>query len=126
MSELQQFIDQSYLNLQTYRKNGQAMSTPVWFVQDGDTFYIRTYAESGKVKRIRNNPKVQIMPCGQVGEPRGMWVGAQAHEIQDEETFAYVKSLMIAKYGDMYKKVDAQAQEVGQKYTIQIVEPAKD
>ncbi len=125
MSELEQFIDQSYLNLQTFRKNGQAMSTPVWFIQDDNTFYIRTYAESGKVKRVRNNPEVRIMPCGQVGEPLGKWVGAKAHETQNEDIFAKVKSLMIAKYGNAYKKVDAQAQEVGQKYTILVVEPLK-
>ena len=77
MSGIEQFIDQSYLNLQTYRKNGKPMPTPVWFAQDGEKFYIRTVAGSGKVKRIHNNPKVQIMPCGQRGEPLGIWVAAQ-------------------------------------------------
>lgn len=125
MSRIEQFIDQSYLNLQTYRKNGEPMPTPVWFVQDGEKFYIRTVAGSGKVKRIHNNPKVQIMPCGQRGEPLGIWVTAQVREIQDEETIVFAKSLMVAKYGELFKTMDAQAQEGGQKSTILMVEPEK-
>jgi len=49
------FTSQQYLNLETFRKNGAAVKTPVWFVQDGDAIFVRTLANSGKVKRIRNN-----------------------------------------------------------------------
>ena len=52
-NHFEQFKDKKYLNLETYRKNGQVMPTPVWFVQDGEVFYVRTGANSGKVKRIR-------------------------------------------------------------------------
>ena len=125
MSEIAQFADQSYLSLQTYRKNGEAMPTPVWFVQDGEKFYVRTFAGSGKVKRIQNNPNVQIMPCGQQGELLGTWVAAQAHEIQDEATFSLVRSLLIAKYGEMVLTFEAQAQASGQKQAVLLVELEK-
>ena len=123
MSGLEQFENQSYLSLQTYRKNGEPVPTPVWFVQDGEKFYIRTIAGSGKVKRIHNNSKVQIMPCGQQGEPLGTWIAAQAHEILDEATFEHIKSFLIAKYGEMVQTLEAQARERGQKYTVILVEP---
>ncbi len=125
MSNIEQFADQIYLNLQTYRKNGEAMSTPVWFVQDGEKFYVRTIAGSGKAKRINNDSKVQIMPCGQRGEPLGTWLAAQAHEMTDEVTFAHVKSLLITKYGEIVETLEAEAQERGQKYTVLLVEPEK-
>ena len=125
MSELEQFKNQSYLNFKTYRKNGDAMPTPVWFVQDGEKIYIRTIAGSGKIKRIFNNPNVHIMPCGQRGEPLGTWVAAQAHEMPDKATFECVKSLLIAKYGQMVQDLETQAQERGQEYTIVLVEPEK-
>ena len=125
MSDIEQFVEQNYLNLQTFRKNGEPMPTPVWFVQDSEKFYIRTVAGSGKVKRIYNNPKVQIMPCGQRGEPLGTWVAAQAREIQDEETIAFAKSLMIAKYSELFITIDAQAQAGGQKSAYLVVEPEK-
>lgn len=125
MSGIEQFADQSYLSLQTYRKNGEAMPTPVWFVQDGEKFYIRTIAGSGKVKRINSNPKVQIMPCGQSGEPLGTWAVAQAREMVDEATFAHAKSLLIAKYGEIVQTLEAEARERGQEYTVLLVEPDK-
>jgi PPOX class probable F420-dependent enzyme len=122
---LEQFEGQSYLSLKTYRKNGDELPTPVWFVQDGDKFYIRTLAGSGKVKRIYNTPKVQIMPCGQMGEFLGTWVPAQAHEVLEEAVVSKVNSLVSAKYGDMAKTFEAQARERGQKYTLILIEPVK-
>lgn len=124
MSELEQFENQNYLNLQTYRRNGEAMPTPVWFVQDGEKIYVRTIAGSGKVKRIHNNANVQIRPCGQRGEPLGVWQAAQAHEMLDEATYAHVKALLIAKYGEMVQTLETQAHERGQRYVAFLIEPA--
>ena len=118
MENITQFANQKYLNLETYRKNGQVMLTPVWFVQDGDVFYIRTVADSGKVKRVRNNGKVRVMPCGQSGEPLGMWVDAHAEESTDAATFARVRELLIAKYGAMVEMFEKQTYEKGLKYTV--------
>jgi len=123
MSGIEQFENQSYLSLQTYRKNGDAMPTPVWFVQAGDQFYVRTIAGSGKVKRIHNNPNIKIMPCGRMGEPLGTWIAAQANEILDEETFTLVRSLLAAKYGEPFKTMEAQTQASGQKYTVLLIKP---
>jgi PPOX class probable F420-dependent enzyme len=53
-----------YINLETYRKNGRGVRTPVWFVEsgsdDGSILDVRTSDDTGKYKRIRNNPSVQI------------------------------------------------------------------
>lgn len=68
---IEQFHDQQYINLETYRRNGQAMRTPVWFMQEGDTLFVRTIANSGKVKRARNFPDVRVAPCDQTGNLRG-------------------------------------------------------
>ena len=62
MKSLDQFQKQKYLNLETFRKSGESMRTPVWFVQDGESLYVHTVANSGKVKRIRNNGRVNIAP----------------------------------------------------------------
>ena len=65
-----QFSNEKYINLETYRKNGQAVQTPVWFVIDGRTLYIRTDMSSGKVKRAKNNPHVRLTPCKIRGQPQ--------------------------------------------------------
>lgn len=97
-AKLTQFAGHLYLNLETYRKNGQAVATPVWFVQEQDTFYVRTVADSGKIKRIRNNPRVRVMPCGMRGEPEGEWVEGYAREA-DAAQAGHARKLFDKKYG---------------------------
>jgi PPOX class probable F420-dependent enzyme len=55
-----QLSRQQYLNIETFRKSGLGVKTPVWFGQDDDTIFVRTIANSGKVKRIRHNGQVNI------------------------------------------------------------------
>ena len=64
-----QFGKTKYLNLETFRKTGVGVRTPVWFAEDPAsangapvTFYVYTLPDSGKAKRVRNNPKVRVHP----------------------------------------------------------------
>jgi PPOX class probable F420-dependent enzyme len=68
-------------------------------VQDGDTLYVRTFADSGKVKRIRRHAQVNIAPCRMDGEPMGDWVPAIAHEVSDPLIDRQVDQLLGKKYG---------------------------
>lgn len=97
-SQLSQFKKQNYLNLETFRKNGEGVKTPVWFVQDGEILFVRTEADSGKVKRLRNNPKVRVAPCAAMGELRGDWVDAIAVLVNRDEADK-VNRLLDKKYG---------------------------
>ena len=99
---LKQFDKQNYLNIETFRKNGQGVKTPVWFVQDGETLHVWTYAGSGKVKRIRRDGLVRVVPCTAIGEPRGEWVSAHAVVDDSPEAIQHVESLMRKKYGLMF------------------------
>jgi hypothetical protein len=62
---------QKYISLTTVRKNGQKVATPVWFGEDGDKLYVMTISKMGKVKRIRNNPLVEVAPCTMRGKLTG-------------------------------------------------------
>jgi PPOX class probable F420-dependent enzyme len=95
------FTNQKYLNIETFRKNGMGVKTPVWFVQDGDMLFVRTVADSGKVKRIRNNAQVNVAPCKMDGELLGNWVQAIAREVKDQEIDRKVDQLLGKKYGLM-------------------------
>lgn len=101
-AKLDQFVNQKYLNLETYRKSGAAIATPVWFAQDGDQLYIYSLAEAGKVKRIRNNSRVRVMPCDFRGAPKGEWVEAAARIIGGAEEES-AQRLLDRKYGLMKK-----------------------
>lgn len=99
MAGLDVFKNQSYLNLETCKKNGQTVPTPVWFVERDGALYVRTEAQAGKVKRIRNNPQVRIAPCGSRGELKGEWVAAGAQLVDDEATPAHINAMLNKKYG---------------------------
>lgn len=93
-----QFEHQNYLNLETYRKNGQSMPTPVWFVEDQGVIYVRTGAQSGKIKRIRNNPSVRVAPCDARGGLLGDWTPGRAELIGPDKAND-VNRLLKRKYG---------------------------
>jgi hypothetical protein len=75
-----------YISLETFRKNGVGVKTPVWFaVAPDDTFYVYTEDNSGKVKRIRNNPRVRVAPCDIRGNVAGEFVEASARLLKEGE-----------------------------------------
>ncbi len=99
---LKLFEKQQYLNIETLRKNGQRVKTPVWFVQDGETLHIWTQAGAGKARRIRNNGSVRVAPSTGSGEPTGDWVDARAQTDETPESIKHVETLMKKKYGAMF------------------------
>ena len=101
-----QFAHQTYLNLETYRRTGTPVATPVWFAEAHGTFYIYSLATAGKVKRIRNNPRVRIVPCDVRGHPKGEWVDARAR-ILNEQGAARGHQLLNQKYGWLKRIGDA-------------------
>jgi PPOX class probable F420-dependent enzyme len=72
-----------YLNVETFRKNGQGVRTPVWFAGEPDNdapqkLYVYSTSDSGKAKRIRNNGRVRVAPCDVRGKVLGEWIDARA------------------------------------------------
>ena len=122
-SRLSQFEGKLFLNLETFRRSGQGVKTPVWFTQDGLTIYVRTVAGSGKVKRVRNNGTVRIVPCEANGNPTGEWVLAHAVEVTDAETAELVRGLLEKKYGAVQVRSFAALTAVRrEKYTVLKIE----
>ena len=99
MSALKQFENKQFINIETFRKNGQGVKSPVWFAREDDTLYVWTGAASGKIKRIRNNPDVKIAPAKPNGTPLGEWVPAKASTDESPEAIRHIIKLMRKKYG---------------------------
>ncbi len=97
-SKLASFVSQKYLNLETFRKNGQGVPTPIWFVELDGILYVRTGAESGKVKRVRNQSQVRVAPCDRMGNLYADWMEASARLV-DGPIAEQVNSLIKRKYG---------------------------
>ena len=99
------FDGKKYLNLETFKKSGDGVKTPAWFAADVPAnldssdarLYIYTIGESGKVKRIRNNPRVKIAPCDVRGNVTGEWVDARVEIVTGAEAERGTK-LLNRKY----------------------------
>ncbi len=100
---IENFNDHQYLNIETFRKSGVGVQTPVWFVREGDTLYVWTQVNSGKAKRIRNNGRVRVAPCTARGELLGEWVEAHAEADASPEALKHVQKRMAVKYGLAYR-----------------------
>ncbi len=124
-SAFKSFEKQNYLNLETYRKNGEAMRTPVWFTQEGDKIYVRTTKNAGKVKRVRNNSQVRIAPCAVNGEVQGEWVTAQGRIATDEEA-RQANQLLGKKYGFQKHMFEMMAKLRGGQWDVITIEPVQE
>ena len=98
-SRLDQFIDQKYLSLETYRKDKTPVKTPVWFVIDNDQLYITTRETTGKVKRLRNNQNARIAVCSMKGDIKSNWVDVGLENIPEESNVEKIVKLRKKKYG---------------------------
>jgi PPOX class probable F420-dependent enzyme len=68
VSPLLPLAESRFVSLTTFRRSGAAVSTPVWVGRDGGALVVLTPVGSGKVKRLRHDPRVEIRPCGRLGK----------------------------------------------------------
>jgi hypothetical protein len=88
-----------YVNLETFRKNGTGVQTPVWAAPDGDELVIFTNGGSYKVKRLRRNPKIRIAECNVRGGLKGPWHEGTGRLFEDEAGKQSATRALHDKYG---------------------------
>lgn len=94
---------ESYINLETFRKNGEGIKTPVWVVGKNGKLYVWTGADSWKVKRIRHNGQVRVAKSDARGNTDGSWITAQARILDTPNADQQLQRELAAKYGLMYR-----------------------
>ena len=84
--------------LTTRKRDGSTVGTPVNIAlgPDGDA-YFRTWSATGKAKRMRNFPQVQIAPCTARGKATGRQRQATAVLLSGPEAAIAARAL-AAKY----------------------------
>jgi uncharacterized protein len=96
-STLEPFVDQNTVLLTTYRRDGTGVGTPVHIAVDGDRAYVRTWDTAWKLRRIRNNPEVEVAPSTVGGRPTGPAISARARVLGGDES-EYAAELLARKY----------------------------
>lgn len=114
---LTHFANENYLSLETYKRDGTPVLTPVWLAEENSTLYVYSLADAGKVKRIRNNPRVRVAPCDMRGKLRGEWVDGHARILDGAEA-EHANRLLDQKYGFMKKFGNLTSKLLGRKRTF--------
>lgn len=94
--------DEHFVSLTTFRKSGERVSTPVWIARDGDAVLVTTPNGTGKVKRLRNNPTVELQPSNRMGKTKDTDVPVSAVASAEPET-ADQSAIFRKKYGLEYR-----------------------
>ncbi|HLI91857.1 MAG TPA: PPOX class F420-dependent oxidoreductase [Ktedonobacteraceae bacterium] len=85
-------------SLTTFRKNGAAVATPVWFAEHGGIIYIDSLAHTGKVKRIRHTARVTLAPCTFGGAITGPTMECRARIVSDPQEMKVAEAALAHKY----------------------------
>jgi uncharacterized protein len=99
---LEPFVGQWAVLLNTYRRDGTPIGTPVNIAVDGDRAFVRTFDSAWKLKRIRNNPEVEIAPSTWRGKPTGPAIRARARVLEGEES-EYAGRLLARKHPILHR-----------------------
>lgn len=97
---------EAYISLATFRRDGRAVETPVWFARRGERLYVFTENDAGKVKRLRNGPRARIAACNALGRLRGSWIDACGRVVDDAGTERAAYAALHEKYGWQMSVVD--------------------
>jgi uncharacterized protein len=116
-----------YCLVTTFRRSGAPVPTAVWFGLADGNVYFRTEAAVGKVKRIRNDPRVRVAPCTLRGRPLGPPAEGRARVLGPEDSERAERAI-AANYGlarRLYEAVGQRLSSIDQVYIkIAPVSPA--
>ncbi|MDH5431149.1 MAG: pyridoxamine 5'-phosphate oxidase family protein [Nitrosopumilus sp.] len=98
MKNLDDIKSEKYISVETYKKDGTAVKTPVWFTIKDNLVYVVTRDQTGKIKRLKNNHNVKIATCNIKGKISGKWVSGTVEIVGEYETKEAVKR-RDKKYG---------------------------
>jgi uncharacterized protein len=87
--------------LTTFRKTGQAVTTPVMFAISHGTIYVGTRADAGKLKRLRRSGRVTLAPCTYSGKVTGTEIVGSARILTEPQECTAASTAIAKKYGFM-------------------------
>ncbi|MFF5294467.1 PPOX class F420-dependent oxidoreductase [Paractinoplanes globisporus] len=97
MSKLKELGKERYLLLETRKRDGTWVGTPVNLVIDNGRGFFKSYDASGKAKRLRNFPEVRVTPCNYRGRVKGEAVAGRATLLGGESAEARRAEALLAR-----------------------------
>src|SRR6478736_1285673 len=105
MTTFDALADEGFISLTTFRKSGVGVPTTVWVARDGDALLVTTPRGSGKVKRLRNDDRVEMTSSSRFGkvDDDAPTVSGTAEVLDDDDARRRTNEVMQAKYGLEYR-----------------------
>jgi PPOX class probable F420-dependent enzyme len=98
--------DERYINLETFKKDGNGVKTPVWAAPLDGRLVVFTDGTSYKVKRLRRDPRIRAAPCDVRGNVKGTWLDGTGRILEDDGDKARAMAALRRKYGWQIRVLD--------------------
>ncbi len=97
---------EAYISLATFRRDGRAVETPVWFALHDGSLWVFSAGDAGKVKRLRNGSRIRVAPCTVRGGVTGAWIDGAGRIVEDPAEIEAAYAALRAKYGWQMRLTD--------------------
>jgi PPOX class probable F420-dependent enzyme len=114
--------DERYINLESFKKDGNGVKTPVWCAPLDGKIVVFSEGEAFKVKRVRRNPKVRVAKCDVRGKVLGPWSDGTCVIVQDRAHAERAYAALRKKYGLQMRVLDFFSGLVGKKEKRAVLE----
>lgn len=105
--------DESYISLETFKKDGTGVKTPVWTAPLDGKLVVYSRDTAYKVKRLRRDPRARVAACDMRGKVRGPWLDAKGRILDNGEDIRRAHDALRAKYGLLFRFGDLLARLTG-------------
>jgi uncharacterized protein len=93
------FADEPYISLETFKKDGSGVKTPVWSAPLDGKLVVFSAGDAFKVKRLRRDPHARVAACDMRGSVRGEWREATGRILDDPADVKRAHAALRKKYG---------------------------
>ncbi len=91
--------DERYINLETFKRDGNGVKTPVWAAALDTKLVVMTAGDAFKVKRLRRDARARVAACDFRGNARGPWLEATGRILERQEDVKRAHAALRDKYG---------------------------
>jgi uncharacterized protein len=109
------FAAERYINLETFKRDGRGVKTPVWAAPLDGALVVFSAGDSFKVKRLRRDPRIRAAACDVRGTVRGEWREGKGRIVEDATEITRILAALRKKYGWQMAMADFFATLAGRK-----------
>lgn len=100
------YADARYISLETFKRDGSGVKTPVWCAPLDDKIVVFSEAKAFKVKRLRRDPRIRVAACNVRGRVHGAWCAGTGQIVDSESEQSRAYAALHEKYGWQMRVTD--------------------